>query len=80
MFLQDSDHIEEVTKDTLDRLVSTTDYVVVLFYSIFSEGMDEILAHLENIDDDLDEKEGENNLNFNRSTILKLFYSGCGEV
>ena len=60
LFLQDSDHIEEVTKDTLDRLVSTNDYVVVLFYSIFSEGMDEILAHLENIDDDLDEKEGEN--------------------
>ena len=60
-YFQDSDHIEEVTKDTLDRLVSTTDHVVVLFYSIFSEGMDEILAHLENIDDDLDEKEGENN-------------------
>ena len=31
--------------------------------------MDEILAHLENIDDDLDEKEGENNFNFYKNII-----------
>lgn len=55
---QEQDHIEEVTLDILNRIVSTSDYVVVLFYSIFSEGIDDILAHLENIDDELDENEG----------------------
>jgi len=52
---QDSDLIEEITEDMLEKLISNTDMIIVFFYVKKDKGTWEpILAGLESIDDELD--------------------------
>ena len=50
------DAIEDVNREMLFRLIGTKEYLAVLFYEPDDES-DEILEHLENIDDDCDDYE-----------------------
>ncbi|KAJ8875634.1 hypothetical protein PR048_023530 [Dryococelus australis] len=50
----EDDIIEDVTAKTLDTLIQSIDHLVVLFYDNDDEESMQVLAELENIDDDCD--------------------------
>ncbi|KAL1490518.1 hypothetical protein ABEB36_013197 [Hypothenemus hampei] len=50
-----SDEIEDVTDEMLDKLISTRQYVAVLFYDKDQKKSQKILTELENIDDECDQ-------------------------
>nr|XP_037282147.1 uncharacterized protein LOC119175058 isoform X1 [Rhipicephalus microplus] len=51
---KESDEIEEITEKMLFELIDENPFLVVLFYDKDHKGSAEVLAELENIDDDLD--------------------------
>ncbi|CAG7689960.1 unnamed protein product [Allacma fusca] len=51
-----SDEIEDVTDEMLDRLIRESKHLAVLFYDADEKESREVLAELENIDDECDEK------------------------
>lgn len=52
---QDSDLIEEITEEMLEKLIANTDQIAVFFYGKKDKGsFEQVLDGLENIDDELD--------------------------
>ena len=52
---QDSDVIEDITEDMLEKLIANTDMIAVFFYNKKEKGeYEDQLEGLESIDDDLD--------------------------
>ncbi|ODM96284.1 putative protein disulfide-isomerase C1F5.02, partial [Orchesella cincta] len=53
---KESDEIEDVTSEMLDRLIRETKHLAVLFYDEDGDESEAVLAELENIDDECDAK------------------------